>query len=187
MTTVIREGNMVYSDSCWGKSMGSPRVRSYGISKLFINTSKSVLIGFTGSVPESNVCSVMTTELLPMVEMYLKNWLTLDPLFIENYLSGYFKKLKKADKDYDEHFLLIFFTKDCTVWITVRVRDTAKVYLRVYPGTTKVSFGSGSNWYVPNMDKDIPIVEKFQYIYRLDPNSGGDINAFDLNTLKEIP
>ena len=82
---------------------------------------------------------------------------------------------------------MIFFTKDCTVWITVRVRDTAKVYLRVYPGTTKVSFGSGSNWYVPNMDKDIPIVEKFQYIYRLDPNSGGDINAFDLNTLKEIP
>lgn len=188
MTTVVRQGNMVYTDSCYGSPVGTERTRIYGEPKFFINTNKTFLAAICGSIPPLEVCDFLTTIFPPYLERYLGNYLNDSINSLVSVLETYFNNYRKTLKDNRLHFVIIFFTKNVTVQLSVRINNNQnKVHALSYSNQKDLAFGSGAAWWIAQKDNvERSVAEKFATIYQLDINSGGTINAFDLNNLKDI-
>lgn len=188
MTTVVRQGNMIYTDSCYGSPVGTERTRIYGEPKFFINKNKTFLAAICGSIPPLDVCDFITNVFSPYLERYLGNYLNESINGIVSILESYFKDYRKTLKDNRLHFVIIFFTKNVSLQVSVRLnKHQNNVTALSYVQQQDLAFGSGAAWWIAQKDNpERSIEEKFATIYQLDVNSGGTINAFDLNNLKDI-
>lgn len=189
MTTIVRSGDIVYSDSCYGAPVGTERSRVYGSPKFYLNPNKTVLVGFTGNVPSKEACDYVAGPLVQLIEQFIPHYLTGSTLNIVNHIEGFFDSYKKVRKSsYSENFILVFFTKNTTLQVNIRISEKHNRVAVVHYGSRKeLAFGSGAVWWLGQpTDTNKSIEEKFSTIYKLDNNSGGTINKFDLNKLKEI-
>lgn len=187
MTTIVRSGDTVYTDSCYGSPAGTERTRVYGEPKFFINRNKTYLAAICGSVPSIQICEFFTGSLSEHIERYMGNYLHMSTTTLTSALESLFNGIRKTNPDYDVNFTIVFFTKDVTLQINCKHdKNRTRVTTVVYTTYKDIAFGSGAAWWIAQKDTNLSIEDKFSAIYRLDNNSGGTINVFELNQLKEI-
>ena len=189
MTTVIRNGNMVYSDSCYGAPIGTERTRVFGEPKFFVNKNKTVLVAICGNIPGIETTTFLTDHYINVVEKYFSDWKNNSPHGLAASIESFYEQIMEHRPKLDDFYSLAFFIKDITIQVNVKMsKHVKRVRVITYGLENELVFGSGAPWWLAqNGLPDLTIPAKFKYIYRLDPNSGGTIGAFDLTKLKEIP
>ena len=188
MTTVVRNNNMVYSDSCYGTPIGTERTRVFGEPKFFINKNKTVLASICGNIPGTETTAFLTTQFMDMVEQYMGDYKNQSTIPLTSIVEQFYEHMSEVRPKLDEFYTLAFFTKDFTVQLAVKVNKNVKrIRIITYGPDKELVFGSGASWWLAQKSiPNITVPDKFKYIYRLDSNSGGTVNVFDLNSLKEI-
>lgn len=188
MTTIIRQGNMIYSDSCYGTPIGTERTRVFGEPKFFINRNKTIIAAICGNIPGTETADFITTQFIDAVERYLSNWKTHSTHQLSAMLENYYTQILEIRPKLNEFYSFAFFIKDFTLQIAVKInKHTSRIRCITYGTETDLTFGSGAAWWTAQKgNPELTLEDRFKYIYRLDPNSGGTVNIFDLNNLKEI-
>lgn len=189
MTTVIRDENMVYTDSCYGAPVGTERTRVYGEPKFFIDKDHTFIAAICGSIPSEETCNFITKQLVKPIQHYLGNYINnSSTLQITNMIENFYQQYRDIRPNAHEFYTIVFFTKDITLQINVKTtKHNTIVRTITYSKLKELVFGSGAAWWLAQRNvPNLTIEDKFRGVYRIDPNSGGTVNAFDLNKLKEI-
>lgn len=188
MTTVVRQGDTIYTDSCYGTPVGTERTRVFGNPKFFINSNKTFLTAICGNIPSGNTCQFLTGMFSERLEHYLGNYMSYSPNRLTDIVENFYRQYLDVNPSLSEFFTIIFFTKDITFQINVKAnKDRITVRSLTYGQHKDLAFGSGAAWWLAQKElPELSVLEKFNHIYALDINSGGTVNAFDLNQLKEI-
>lgn len=188
MTTIVRTGDIVYSDSCYGTPIGTERTRIFGEPKFFLNANKTILVGICGAIPCLETCEFFAESFMKVLEQYFANYKALSAQQLHKFIENFYEQLFERHPDLNENYTFSFFIKGFTLQLNVKMNPMVKRVRTVTYGVEKdLAFGSGAAWWVAQLaNPNLSVEERFRYIYRLDPNSGGIVNEFDLNQLKEI-
>lgn len=187
MTTIVRQDDIVYSDSCWGAPVGSERARVIGVPKLLIDEKKHFLVGVTGTMPGNAVADFITGPLIPELNKFLKDPVTRNTYKIIAISEAFFTAFVEKHKYIRENFIIVFFTKKVTLQMSVSVnRHKCTVRTMSYTNFKDLAWGSGSTIWHRTKHIDCKIMDRFKMVYAIDGNSGGDVYGFDLNQLKEF-
>lgn len=183
MTTIIRQGDFIYSDSRYGSFYGGFPITADGPGKLYLAPNKQAVIGMAGvyaaSIPYDLIARMVDRAIVELQKYPHSNMMIADELH-EYYRNKRNADAEKEDSQPHDYQLLI-----CTLKGTFNFNcindDIADIY---HNRSTSFAIGSGAPFYTPFREVNIPIEEKFKIIYESDPNSGGSVHAFDLNQLE---
>lgn len=182
MTTIIRKGDYIYSDSRYGSYYGGFAIAEKGPSKLFISDNKDAVIGMAGeysaTIPFDLIKNMVAHAIVELQKYPNSN------MRIADELSEYYRMKREATKENDDtdnhtYQLLICTLKGSFVFNCIN-DNTGDSYNNSH---ASIAIGSGSAYYVPFRNIDMPIEDLFKIIYTSDNCSGGAVNAFDLKQL----
>lgn len=183
MTTIIREGDFLYSDSRYSSYYGGFRTLHDGPGKMYLAPNRKAVIGMAGAYNPDIPYDLITDMVERAIEELQKY--PNSKMRIGDNVHDFYKQRReqaKDDPDFDTHdFQLLICTLKGTFIFNCFNDITVEFY---HNRTVRFGIGSGSMYYPPFRDMDIPIEEKFKLIYSSDPASGGPINVFDLKELE---
>lgn len=184
MTTIIRQGDFIYSDSRYGSYYGGFPIVSDGPCKLYLAPNNKAVIGMAGAYSPAipyDLITAMVDRAIEELQKYPNS-----NMMIAEELHEYYRKKRKEGEDTDDdddthdYQLLI-----CTLKGTFIFNCIGDITMDFYHNrSTQFAIGSGAMYYTPFRSVDIPIEEKFKIIYESDNNSGGTVHAFNLNQLE---
>lgn len=187
MTTVIRNGNMTYADSCVTMHSGSRRTTRYSASKLLRHHSNKCVIGLAGSVCSEADLYPEINATIDDILVALKDISTFNASRTVHRLSKYIRDMTDVKRgEYIPEYggLTVFvLTKQYTVVIDI---EDDGAYGFIYNGNTVLCIGSGGAVYTGLVDLDISMDEKLKAIFNSDVHSGGVVTRVDLNKLEDL-
>lgn len=183
MTTIIRQGDFIYSDSRYGMYHGGFRVVNDGPTKLHLAPNGKAVIGMAGSY-EASIPYDLLTRMIDAALLELEKYPN-SSMQIAEELHEYYKAKRKRDEDDDDADTHDYQLLICTLKGTFVFNCIGDMTMDIYHNrSTPFAIGSGAMFYTPFRDLDIPIEDKFKIIYESDTNSGGIVYAFDLKQLE---
>lgn len=187
MTTVIRNGNIAYADSCVTMHSGSRRVTRYTASKLLRHHSNKCVIGLAGRICSEPDIYVEINNTIDDILIAIKDISTFNASRVVHRLSNYIRDMtnvKRGEYIPDYSGLTVFvLTKQYTIVIDID-EDEASGY--IFNGNTVLCIGSGGAVYTGLVDLDISMDDKIKAIFNSDVHSGGLVTRVDLNKLEDI-
>jgi hypothetical protein len=181
MTTIIREGQYLYTDSRYGSYYGGYRVHDDGPCKISRSRDGSCVIGMAGCY-EPTIPFDLLNEAIEEAVRLLNNRTPHDTLIVGDKLREFYKGMEEKG-EYHNYQILVCNPKGTFRFDVDDDNDFGDMF---FPPEQHLAIGSGAVPYVPFRKADIPIEEKFRLIYSSDEHSGGNINRFDINQLVEI-
>lgn len=181
MTTIIREGQYLYTDSRYGSYYGGYRINDDGPCKISRSRDGSCVIGMAGCY-EPSIPFEMLNEAIEESVRLLNNRGPNDTLIVGDKLREFYIELEKKN-EYNEYQILVCSPKGTFYFAVDEDNHFTDMY---FPPEQHIAIGSGAIPYVPFRKANIPIEEKFKLIYSSDQHSGGNINRFDINQLTGV-
>lgn len=177
MTTIIRRGSMIASDSRYlNKVQGSSIVHSiYGGAKFFILPEKTAVVAISGAVS--------TPAGVKQLLRYARA--VVHALHVGEDLPNL-----ASEEDFKEDYTVMIATKKYTVVCeAVKDEETGLCPITTTMANVPVIIGSGTG-FIPACelyDTNKAVVDLVRYGYISDELSGGDVHAFDLTLLNDYP
>lgn len=184
MTTIIREGRYLYTDSRYTSYYGGYRISEDGPCKVTRNEAGTALIAMAGKY-EPSIPFELLTEIIDEAILLLSSESPNTRLVVANKLRDYYNDINISENDdrREHHYNILVCAEKGTFLFNAEAGDFWEMY---YPAGQHVAIGSGAISYVPFRIMDISIEEKFKNIYSSDPASGGIVNRIDIHQLNKV-
>lgn len=177
MTTIIREGRYLYTDSRYGVMFGGYRTHEDGPCKITRSKCGSCVIGMSGAY-QPDIPFDILKDLIDEAVLVLREGRENKSLCIDR-LRDFYTELEKKE---DSHQYTILICSPLGSYIISTDQSNIPYEMYYHPGQ-HIAAGSGAIAYTPFRNVNIPIEEKFKIIYETDEHSGGNINRFDISSL----
>lgn len=181
MTTIIREGQYLYTDSRYGSYYGGFRIHEDGPCKITRSRDGSCVIGMAGTY-EPDIPFDLLNDAIEESTKLLNERTPEQTLIIGDKLREFYREFDKKGM-YHDYAILVCSPKGTFFMAT----DKSNMFVDAfYDPSQHFAIGSGSLFYTPFRNANIPIEEKFKLIYSSDEHSGGTVNRLDINSLVQV-